>query len=133
MTDLREQVKEMIEQVNTLLDAHDYDKAFDLTNRMLVENAPLSADEKVDPAAMGFIDHYYSLVILYANRYLSECHAGKHGEDKRDCLAEWQKWLARIETGHELARAAAALLPNYPPAQGVLRDYDNIPPEYRSR
>ena len=135
MSNLRDEVGMMIEQVNALLDEHRYDEAYDITNRMLGQHGPVAVDPNVKPeviAAWGFIDHYCALVILYANRYFLACRSGKYGEEKRDCLDEWQVWLDRIDVGHELARAAATLLPEYAPAQGVLADYDSIPAEYRT-
>ena len=124
-----DQVREMLERVNSFLDQDNYDQAYLEATRTLIK-----VTDQEDPnyaRCIGFVVHYMSLVILYANRYYLSCARGERGEAKKDCAEEWGRWKDLINSGHDWASQAVDLLPGYQQAQGILQDYNSIPEHLR--
>ena len=119
---IQDQVGLMGEQVNQMLDRHEYDQALATVLEMTTQTQETSDQ---DPRPFAFCEHYLAVVIFEAFQFYVGCwgDAGQCGGDAEDSMVRWARLLPH---GHEASRFARNVLPQFQPGQYMGTRYDDL-------
>lgn len=120
----REQVGQMMENVNGMMDRREYSQALATVGQMLKQT---QEGGNPDPVAFAFCEHYFALVILDAWDFILQCARGQHGAELQQSAEDSMvQWAPLLPQGHTASRMARDLMPEYQPGLKMGARYDEL-------